>query len=243
MRHTLDSVVKEHLVDIGDVTEKTYFTVLVRAIACLRELSQDTDNDSRVVELDVEDNGTVNLPDDYMDYIFIGVSINGRLYNLGKNDAINPILLKDACGDEQIDVNIEDGVIPTFINVSRTPGGLFGIGGGSNSNGYYKIDEANGRIILNLGNATVSSIILVYTYDPSLMTGKHYVHSYDVEAVKAYLVWKNFVMSRNRGVGEKQLAEKTWFNQKRMARARHKSFTLNEAYQSTRKSYKQTPKS
>ena len=77
-KHTLDTVIKEYLSSIRDYTEKNYFPCLNSAIACLRELSQDVDNESKVVQLDIEDNGTVSLPDDFLDYLFIGISVENN---------------------------------------------------------------------------------------------------------------------------------------------------------------------
>ena len=43
-------------------------------------------------------------------------------------------------------------------------------------------------------------------------------------------------------MNEKMLAEKDFYNQKRLARARMQSFTKDEALQTTRKAFKQSPK-
>jgi hypothetical protein len=62
------------------------------------------------------------------------------------------------------------------------------------------------------------------------------------EALKSYIYWK--YIQRKRGVpfGEKQLAKRDYYNEKRLANARLKSFTKDEAMQSSRKAYKQSPK-
>ena len=43
-------------------------------------------------------------------------------------------------------------------------------------------------------------------------------------------------------MNEKQLAKREYYNQKRLARARMQSFNKDEALQTTRKAFKQSPK-
>ena len=68
------------------------------------------------------------------------------------------------------------------------------------------------------------------------------VHQFAEEALRSYIYWKS--LQRRRGVpfGEKQLAKRDFFNEKRLANARMKSFTKDEAMMSSRKAYKQSPK-
>lgn len=237
MKHTLDSVIKEHLIEIQDNTQASYFINLRRAIACLRILSMDVNGSTRYVELDIQDNNTVDLPNDFMDYKFIGVNVSGRLIPLGLDNTLSPQLPVNDCGEEQnyISIDTASGIVGTYNPI-------YGAGGGNNRFGYYRMDYENSRIVLNIGNLPAATLVLEYIVDPSLIDGTHYVHSYEVEAVLAYLKWKSIDSARNRNLGEKDRARADWYNEKRLAKLRHKSFTLDEALQSLRKSFKQSPK-
>lgn len=244
MNHTLDSVIKSYLILKGDMTEHKYFRMLDIAISGMRELSQDVNPVKKVVEIDIQDNNTIDLPNDYMDYTFIGVDANGQLVSLGLNNGISKLTGVDDCGDPTLNNVDTDGVaIPLATRNGQTIGKMYGMGGGSNEYGYFRVDLENSRIILDLYSGfPYTTIVMEYICDPSLIDDKTEVHSYDVDALKAYMWYYDILTSRTRPMNEKMMAKDNWYNLKRMAKQKHKSFTLEEAAQSIRKSLKQSPK-
>jgi len=85
-------------------------------------------------------------------------------------------------------------------------------------------------------------IYLEYISDGRAEGGQTQVHEYAEEALSAFIYWK--AVQRRRGIprSEKLDARSEYYNQKRLAVARFASFTKEEALQSMRKGFKQSPK-
>ena len=165
MAVTLDSIVKEYIIESGGATEHNYARLLQLAIKGLREIHIDVSGDPKAVYLTVSDNDTVNLPDDYINYLKIAVcdSETGNVHSLGWNKQMCLPRSYDDCGNisrPENNVNqqgVSDGTSiggvwlgydGGFSRNGEVVGGIFGIGGGANRNGYYRLDEANKMIVL-----------------------------------------------------------------------------------------------
>lgn len=68
------------------------------------------------------------------------------------------------------------------------------------------------------------------------------VHKFCEEALRSFMYWKFIDKKRGIPMNEKIRAKKEYYNQKRLAKARMLSFTKEEALQSSRKGFKQSPK-
>lgn len=68
------------------------------------------------------------------------------------------------------------------------------------------------------------------------------VHKFCEEALRSYMYYKYIQRKRGVPANEKMMAKKSYFNEKRMARARMMSFSKSEALQTSRKAFKQSPK-
>lgn len=245
--YSLDSVVREYLIEKGDNSMSTYAQCLSFSVSCIREMAMDVNGVDKYVSLTINDNGTVDLPCDYMDIISIGIDMNGSICKLTSAKNINPILPYDDCGNETskaiegvdrlYDMNYPD----LHTRNGENKGGYFGNGGGNNPFGNYIIDTGNQRILLSLQTGA-SSVILHYLCDPALIDGTYNVHSYDVEAVKSWIWWKDIQKKRNVSMSEKEMARVEWKRAKMMAKRRHKSFTLEDAASVLRKYQQQSPR-
>ena len=86
MDFTLDRVVREFMVDdLGlDAIDRRYARFLSLAISGLRDLYYDNVGGViKEVVLDVNDDDTVSLPSDYIDYHAIGMVSNGQFLSFG----------------------------------------------------------------------------------------------------------------------------------------------------------------
>src|SRR3990167_3945386 len=79
--YKLDDVIRELLVEQGKNTEHEYFRYLTLAISGLRNLNLDASGRPKAVLLPVNDNLTVDLPEDYIKYIRIGLCDDGGRYH------------------------------------------------------------------------------------------------------------------------------------------------------------------
>jgi len=198
----------------------------------LRELTMDVVGDTQVTLLSV-DNTTLraSLPTGFISHSFVGlVGNDGKLHPLGaardipKLGAANATIVQEQFYANQF-------------------GGVFGAGGGQNSNGYYQpeVDRENNEMIFA---ATESDAIvyLEYVSDGRATNNETVIPEYAEEALLAFIYWMSILRKRGVSAIEKQMAEKTYYNQKRLARARVCSFTKDEALQTMRKGFKLSPK-
>jgi hypothetical protein len=228
---TTDSIVRDILQDEGRNTTHEYLRYLKWANRGLKELTFDVLGDTKVVILEVDSSLRIDLPGDFIDDTFVGVVGNdGYVHTFGARTDIPKV----GTG------NILAGKTQQYWS---NWGGIFGYGGGQNENGYYQpqIDRDNWQMIFSSNNVG-DLIYLGYISDGRAEGGQTIVHPYAEEALGAYIYWNS--IKRRRGVPqiEKQEAKREYYNQKRLAVARMCSFTKEEAVQTGRKGFKQSPK-
>ena len=68
------------------------------------------------------------------------------------------------------------------------------------------------------------------------------IHDFMADAMRSYIYWRSIYRKRGVSPPDKAEAKGDYYNQKRLAKARMSSFTKQEALQTTRKSFKQSPK-
>lgn len=71
---------------------------------------------------------------------------------------------------------------------------------------------------------------------------KYTINVFAVEALMAYIYWQSIQRRRGINMNEKVLARREFYNQKRLAKSRMMSFTIEEALVAGRKGFKQSPK-
>jgi hypothetical protein len=243
IQYKLDNIIREFLVRKGKNTEHEYFRYLVIAQAGLRDLNMDVSGMPKAVILDVNDNLTVDLPNDYIKYMKIALcSDGGKIKYLGYAKDMCLLRSPNDCGTIARTVaDSSEGIVSvpeagTYRN-GELMGRMFGLGGGGNRNGYYRIDHEKNMITLSSDHQS-SYIYLEYLADMKRIDGETIVHPYEIEALKAWIDWEIKESSRTYGLGETVVARKHYRNEKRLCRARFKTFTKEEAYQTIRKSFK-----
>ena len=245
---TLFDLVKELLIEQGDSTPHKVARYIQYGISGLREFSMDFSGQTiKIAVLPVNSNGTVDLPSDYIKYRRVATcSEDGNLHDLGWNPDMCS-LAPDDCGNLLPNGgNNNDTIFGYADNDFRNGeilGRQFGLGGGNNTIGYYKFDEANGMIILQ--NYKGGTLWMEYVADLQRNSnGEHEVHPFLYESLKAFIQWKN--MQRNTtstfSANDKQLAYVDFKREKTIAIRRFQSFTISEAMAIGRKTFTQTPK-
>jgi len=228
---TVNSIVENVLSDEGKHTTHDFLRLLNIANRGLKELTFDILGDVKIDVIVVDSNLKIDLPLDYVDYTFIGV-VNGdyQLEPLAINNRI------PAIDNENVNT-----LGPSEYHYVY--GGLFGVGGGQNANGYYVpvIDYDNWQIILG-SMVAGQTVYLEYISDGTRTGGLNVVHPYAEEALIAWTYWKSIARKRGYSAIEKQMAERAYYNEKRKARARLSGFTKDELFTQIRKGFKQAPK-
>tara|TARA_R100001510_G_scaffold43276_1_gene39721 strand:+ start:4178 stop:5020 length:843 start_codon:yes stop_codon:yes gene_type:complete len=217
-------------------------------------------------------NNTVELPDDFVGLNKIGVvGSDGVVYVLGENRNINQSrAYANATGakvggsSSAVDTD-GDGVADRIDSKSATGGavsstdditqgfdsylfrnyvygasnGLYGIGGG-HLHGNFRMNLDQNRIELESNN-NISEVVIEYVADEARSKNPS-VHVYAEEALMAYVYYKIIERKSSVPANEKARARTEYYNERRKANARIKSFSKEEALKTIRKNFKQSPK-
>jgi len=236
---TLDTIVKDLLSQEGKNTTHEYLRYLRIANKGLKELTFDILGDTKVELLEVSAALRIDLPTDFIDYTYVGlVGSDGRLHPLGHRRNIPGVGTGNTLTPiTQVQSYLDDGVVGK--------GGIYGNGGGQNTNGYYspQIDRTSTPEQMILTSIAAGKFIyLEYISDGRATDELTKIHPYAEEALSAYIYWKVIQRKRSAPQSEKQAARAEYFNEKRLARSRLVAFTKEEALQTIRTGFKQAPK-
>jgi len=117
--------------------------------------------------------------------------------------------------------------------------GLYGIGGG-HMYGNFRVNLDQNRIELEL-NQDIGEIVFEYIADEARSKNPS-IHVYLEEALTSYMYYKIIERKSSVPANEKARARQEYYNERRKANARIKSFGKEEALRTIRKNYKQSPK-
>jgi len=243
--------------DVSDTLVRNY------ALRGLREMGFDILQVVKSLKLSVnQDLGTVDLPDDFVDLVKIGiVGSDGLVYVFGQNKNINMSQAYDLDSSENPIDSDGDGVYdrvnakekPEFIAAFRgyesyvfqnylsenTYGSLYGIGGGHYSGEYRMNYEQNRLEIASSDNYT--EVIIEYIADQARSVNPS-IHIYAENALRSYIYYRVIERKSSVPYNEKARARQEYYNERRLANARLKSFSKEEALKTIRKNFKLSPK-
>lgn len=236
---TLDECINAYL-DESEQGNHKYYKCWQLVFRAMTELGIDFFYQIKSVKLPINPNLTVNLPSDYLNYSKIGVFNNkGEIIPLTYNDKLSYYadLLPDRIGSKTQDetvISFYSPNAPIWYNFWNGYGyeNLYGIPSGEPFVGSYRIDNANGLIVLD-EKFSFEYIVLEYLASPQ--EGQdYYVPLVFKEPIIAYLRWKDIISlpsSRRGSVGDKQQRRHEFYNERRLAIARWNPIDLNEAYE------------
>ena len=184
----------------------------------------------RVKYLQISASGTVDMPEDYVSYSKVGVNYGGRLWTLTVNKDMLPPTNTVECGvpkEEAIarasEINNAWGLSPHYDKNGRYVGKEYTLGGGWNSQGYFKEDLANRRFLLD---TVKGEIVLEYISDKvSIDT---LVPSECSEALQAWLHYKEMLFDKRAGQGEKAMLGRVWVDQLERVKQIRNPFRIDE---------------
>lgn len=269
-RISIDQVVNDFVItldhddyasDVPDTTLRAY------ALRGIREMGFDMLKRVRSLKLPVNSNYTVDLPDDFVDMIKMGVvADDGLVYVFGENKNINFSQKYRDINGIYVDTDA-DGVYDRVESKGATAGGgtsntsdisdgfgsyifrnyvygstegqLYGLGGGF-YRGEYRINYDQNRIEVDT-NSDVSEVVIEYICDEALSQNPT-IHIYAEEALRSYIYYKVIERKGSVPANEKARARQEYYNERRKANARLNSFSKEEALKTIRKNYKQSPK-
>ena len=238
---TLDSCITDYL-DEAQVSDKKYSRLWHFAFRIMDEMGIDFFYQIQSVRLPVLANKTVSLPNNCLNWTKVGVlSGNGEVYPLRHNTNLtnyadlNPNRLTEvsANGAGSLVTDFYSISSPNFYNFynSGGVGTLYGVAMNDVYGGGFKVDKANGIILLD-ANTSFTDIVLEYVASP-VEGEEYYIPTLCREAMItgiAYMDIRNLPASSHFNLGDKRDRKQEYYNQKRLAGLRLKPFSLEQAY-------------
>lgn len=247
MGYTLTNIINELLIESGEGQSNKFARYYQLGVAGLRKFNMNTNGVPKPVVLDINDDDTADLPLDYLQYIRIGLCLNGEIVCLGRNDALCINKIYDNCNNSiphQVQqFNYPNGYLsgrPNYRN-GEFQGGMFGIGADNNSLGYYRINKETNQIVFSQLTCRRESMIMEYIADIDSIDGDFEVHPFCIEALKDWIFWK-LKQRSSKPLGEQQMAHQDFINSSRLMRQAFASSPINEWIAAFRSGIKATPK-
>lgn len=220
--------------NISDTTLRNF------ALRGIREMGFDMMQRIKTEQLTVDSSlGTVDLPSDFVALTKLGVlGTDGMLYSFVENPNMN--LLENQPAEDIPDymAGFESYVYRNYLSQTSS-GRLYGLGGGQGA-GEYRINFEQNRIEVGL-NVSVSKVLIEYVADEARATNPS-IHIFAEEALRAYIYYKVIERKSNVPANEKARARQEYYNERRKANARLKSFSKEDALLMIRRNFKLSPK-
>lgn len=263
---TIDEIVNDYVLTMGsDDFGADVSDTLVRnyALRGLRDLGFDILKVVKSIKLPVTTaNNSVELPDDFVDLVKIGVvGSDGLLYVFGQNKNINASMQYVLDSSSQPIDSDNDGiydresakVVPAPTSAERgyesymfrnylletTYGALYGLGGG-NYSGEYRMNSEQNRIELSTSDS-IGYVVIEYIADEARSVNPS-VHIYAENALRSYIYYRLIERKTSVPLGEKARARQEYYNERRLANSRLNAVSKEEILKTIRKNFKQSPK-
>lgn len=240
---TIDKIVNDYVLSIDDDDYGSNVSdVMLRqyALRGAREVGFDMDQRIKSVKLTVNENmGTAELPCDFVELTKIGtLGPDGLVYVWAINKNMN--ILPDQPNTPIPDYlqGLDSYVFRNYL-YENALGRLYGLGGGQGAN-QYRMNYEENRIEIST-NAGVSEVVIEYIADEAKSTNPC-VPIVAEEAVRAYMYFHIVQRKSSVPANEKARARSEYYNERRLANARLKSFGKQDALQTIRQNFKLSPK-
>lgn len=206
---TINYCVARAKLELDDFTSKSTEKLTQFAINEITNLNLFLSKNLEVAYIDMDSNGIVTLPNDFVDYIKIGIPKNGRLYILSLNK--NTLLRRDGLSSEAANQIFNGNTSGTesdiyyFIDHYRNGqfiGGLYGVGGGFASSSYRIDMEKYPRQIQFDTSVPRSEIVIEYISTGIRLSGttvipRHAVN-FIVDSIKETFVLSDHKLRKDR---------------------------------------------
>ena len=241
----LDIITRRYLIEKG-LPIHWYLEVMTHSASAIRELSFDTLQILNAARVSINSYGAAILPDDFVDELGVYTQIGDALYALPKQDWITPIRIHDTDtgaflpytstaqnADGSADFLDFPGLWNWYWNVNNygePTGRLFGASGGTQQG--YKVFPQR-RQIQFTDNFQNSNATILYISDGQRADNATKVDTMAQQTIHAWCDWK-----RSPNAADKDSPEaNTFYNEKRLLRARKSDLTKVDILNVIRNSY------
>ena len=223
----LDAIVRRWLLETGRPIHY-YAEGLYHAATCLRELTMHSLKVVNVKRLPITEYNAVDLPDDFLDDVMLGIPVGGYVRPVPKTFNLNAMRAVDAEGQFEkypnAVQNVEDlnGVVGrarffwfwNFSEYGEPLGRFYGYNGAEKRNGYEVFRERR-QIQLTPGFGA-DSVILTYISDGQSVDAASQIDTRAQMSIQTYMEWKK---SPNANVHRSYEAQ-YFYNEVRLMRAK-----------------------
>jgi hypothetical protein len=225
-------------IDEARLTTKDFRRLWAMAFRGLQEIGMDVSWSPKVTVLPVNLNLTADLPDDYLEWIRVGLfNASGEIATLKVNEQLTKY--RDTTPTRLSDTTTQLGDNMTVPNYPYWFGywdqdyeHYFGAGSGLIQAGECRLDSAN-RVVVFDPQFSYSSVVFEYVSSP-MMDDDYTIDFRCQEALISYLRWKDIQSlpaTKLVNISEKTMREREYYSQKKLARKRLKPFRLQVAEQ------------
>jgi hypothetical protein len=225
-------------IDEARLTSKEFRRLWVMAFRGLQEIGMDVSWSPKITVVPVNPNLTATLPDDYIEFVRVGLFNSfGEVSTLKVNESLTkyrdtiPTRLADTASQTEAGMTIAN--YPYWFGYwDEDYEHYFGSGSGLVQAGECRLDSQNGVILFD-PQFGYTSIVLEYISSP-VMDDDYAIDFRCQEALISYLRWKDvqsLPSTRLVNINEKNMRQREFYSQKKLARKRLKPFRLQVAEQ------------
>jgi hypothetical protein len=234
---SLESIIYDYI-NQAELSQNKYYKLFHLAFRAMEDLGLDFFYQIKCVKLPINSNKTVTLPEDYRNYTKLGV-LNGlgELVPLKYNEKLTYVsdLLPTRAADTTSSnfVNYYSFSSPIFFNYWNGDSyvNLYGITGVGLYGGGFKIDDANGVILLD-SSFGYTGLVLEYVANPD-PNQDYRVPTQFREAIINWLAWKDIELmppTRRGAISAVDRRRHEYFESRRRGIAQYRPFYLDQAY-------------
>ena len=252
---SLDYIVKNYLLKKGYPLH-WYMQFMVYAADCWRELTFD---DLRIINTKIlpvdQAINAASLPEDYQDYVTVGVMIGQRIRPLVPTNTLNPLTSLDVnqnfAQQDWTDTTTPPGSNENqlyygaftvhYNDYGENIGRFFGLGAGYQEDTFQVFKERN-QIQLDQ-KFYVENIVLQYVSDGQSADAASQIDPYAIRTIQAYIDYQMKLHNRTYNMGEKQLAENGYIKERKILRARKSDWSVERIKRIVQKNTMGAPKS
>jgi len=220
-----------------------YLEFLLYAKECLAELSMDERFENiRYKVCQLNDNHALELPNDYLDYVAVGVRVGGYVKPLVEDDTLDLIPNYDSNFDIQSYINgvaTEENQQLTYYNGFLTPlwfmtnwnafgentGRLFG--GVGNYVDTFKVNKARNEIKIN-DYLTFTEYVITYISDGTDSDSATHINNYAAATIRAYIMWQFKENNRTYSKSEALVEREQYRSERKILRARLSDLSIDK---------------
>lgn len=244
---TLDSCIRSAIMDIGAGMER-YETFKHWAIEGYRQFHFDLAAEVKTTKLTLTAWKAVELPIDFVDWVFIGVIVDNQIRVFTHDDRIS-IFREDGDEDGEIDElettatpSIQESVPYWFWNnrnsQGQDAGQLYGLTVKENGVGYFKMNPERREIQFSPSVDSDTEIYLEYISDGFNPNEQTMVNIYAAKLIKLYIHWMRHEFAKSSNGMEKERAKDMYDRELYKVQNRIQKITVDDVLEAARDGYR-----